>query len=330
MITLFRTNRPAVYFLLLLYAIVMRGAALVHPFWIPASPDALLGPATENVIHRYHIPLIALQGLDILFIYLQAMVLNFTFTYNGIFDRKTFVPALIFITLSSLLGPWVGADLQTVAQFFLLISFFSLFTLTGQEISRENIFYTSLFLSFGSLFYFPVAFFLILLIPVLFIRGYSILDILLLLMGFVLPYYFIGIAYYYENRLPEYLDFVRQIIIIEPLTLPDMNYGEMAFVAYAVLLALAGYAAMRADRELLIVKQRRLAFTLLAYLGLVIVAAPFVNGSKMIYFQMLVLPCTVFIAKLFDRRRLRIFHYLAFAVLALGALFMQLYYLKIV
>jgi hypothetical protein len=288
-----------------------------------------MGPLIQQAIKNYNIPLIVLQAADVALIYLQALLLNFTFTYNGVFDRKTFVPALIFITLSSLLGPWVGADLQTIAQLFLLISFFSLFTLTGQEISRENIFYTALFLSLGSLFYFPVAFFLILLIPVFFIRGYGILDVLLLLIGFVLPYYFIGVGYYYYDRLPEYMNFIQQIVRIEPLTWPDMNYGEMGFVAYTVLLAIAGYAAMRADREFLVVKQRRLGFTLLAYLGLVILAAPFVNGSKLIYFQMLVLPCTVFIAKLFDRRRLGVVQYLAFAVLVLGALFMQLYYMGI-
>ncbi|RYD72844.1 MAG: hypothetical protein EOP53_21215 [Sphingobacteriales bacterium] len=329
MIQLFRTNKPYVFILLLLYAFGLRAGLLLFPHFIVPGADSFIGPFAVNEIKLNQIPEFYLQIADVVLIYLQAIFLNLTLTSNNVFER-TYIPAFIFITLAGLFGAWQAADLQTVAQLFLLVSIFNLFQLTGKEISRENIFYTSLFLSIGSLFYFPVTLFLLIILVVLVVRLYNFFEVLLLLVGFVLPYYFIGIGFYYQDALPQYFRFLQHVVLFNPNLSPDMAYVELGMMVYLLLLIFWGYFYIRADSNFKIVKQRRLVFILLGYTALTILVAPFVSSNKLIYLQMICVPATVFISKIFDRDKVGILNQVLFYLLFFGAVFFELYYLRIV
>jgi hypothetical protein len=156
------------------------------------------------------------------------------------------------------------------------------------------------------------------------------LELLLLLVGFVLPYYFIGIGFYYYDSLPQYFRFLQHVILFNPNLSPDMSYVEMGMMVYLLLLIIWGYFYIRADSNFKIVKQRRLVFILLGYTALTILVAPFVSSNKLIYLQMLCVPATVFISKIFDRERLGWLNQVLFYLLLFGAVFFELYYLRIV
>ncbi len=329
MIQLFRTNRPIVFLLLLLYAAGLRAGLLLFPDIVVPGSDSFLGPFIINLVKANNIPALYLQIADVVFIYLQAIFLNFTLSTNNVFERNTYVPAFVFITLTGLFGSWQAADLQTISQLFLLISIYNLFTLSGKEISRQNIFFTSLFLSIGSLFYFPVTLFLLIILVVLMVRSYSFFELLLLLVGFVLPYYFIGIGFYYQDALPQYFRFLKHVVHFDPNLSPDMTYMELGMMIYLLLLIILGYFYIRADSNFKIVKQRRLVFILLGYTLLTFLVAPFVSSHKLFYLQMICVPATVFIAKIFDRDRIGWLNQVLFLLLLLGAVFFELYYLRI-
>ena len=330
MIQLFRTNQPFVFLLLLLYAAGLRAGLLLFPGVVAPGDDSFLGPFILEVIRINEIPAFYLQIADVVLIYLQAIFLNLTLTGNNVFERNTYVPAFIFITLTGLFGSWQAADLQTIAQLFLMLSIYNLFTLTGKEISRQNIFYTSLFLSIGSLFYFPVTLFLLIILVVLVVRSYSFLEVLLLLVGFTLPYYFIGIGFYYQDALPQYFRFLKHMVLFNPNLFINMDYVELGMVVYLLLLIVWGYFYIRVDTNFKIVKQRRLVFILLGYTALTLLVAPYVSRNKLIYLQMLCVPATVFISKIFDRERIGWLNQVLFYLLFLGAIFFELYYLRIV
>ncbi|MGZ5244889.1 MAG: hypothetical protein ACXWEY_15575 [Bacteroidia bacterium] len=330
MIQLFRTNRPIVFLLLLLYAAVLRAGLIMFPNIVVPGSDSFLGPFVIDLININKIPTLYLQIADVLLIYLQAIFLNLTLSTNNVFERNTYIPAFVFITLTGLFGAWQAVDLQTIAQLFLLISIYNLFMLTGKEISRQHIFYTSLFLSIGSLFYFPVSLFLLIILVVLVVRSYSFFEVLLLLVAFTLPYYFIGIGFYYQDALPQYFRFLENVVLFNPNLSPDMDYIELGMIIYLLLLIIIGYFYIRLDSNFKIVKQRRLVFILLGYTALTILVAPFVSSNKLIYLQMLCVPATIFISKIFDRDRLGWLNQVLFYLLLFGAIFFELYYLRIV
>lgn len=329
-IRLFRNNLPSVYLLLLIYTLVLRGLFLWHPVFEKPDESAFLSPYIIRWIQENNISSLSLQIVDILLIYIEAIILNFILTANKIFTSKSFVPAMIFITLSSLFGEWIESSTQTIAQLFLLISMMNLFSITGKETGREGIFFTSVFLSIGSLFYFPVALFLpVIMIGVLF-RSLSFADFILILIGFLLPYYFIGIGLYYKDSLDTYLYFLRSHFYINPVPGIDISIPQELMLVYFFALVIWGYMLLQGDREFKIVKHRRLVLIVLGYFILSALAGPFITGSKLLYIQCAVLPGSIFVSKIFTIEKLRFYHHILFLLLFLGAILFELDYLNIV
>jgi hypothetical protein len=345
-IQLFRTNRPVVFVLLLLYTVLLRGAFLYHPAWVAPEKDMFPGENIFSWISGQHIPLLYLVIADIVLVYAEAILLNLTLTAYNIFERNSYVPALMFITISSLFGEWMAADFQTIGQFFVLLSMLNLFSLSGKELSRENVFYTSLYLSIGSFFYFPVSVFLIIIFAGLLIRSYALLDFLLLIAGFVLPYYFTGIVMYYTGELPQYLHSLQKLIQVRPFEQLHVSAAQFGLLLYVLLLIFFGYILFRQDREFKIIKQRRLVYLMLGYAIITVLTAPAITGNRLIfmesldksvvtsnsliYLQMLAMPAAIFTSKVFNRDRLRFYHHILFLLLLAGVVFFNLYFLNII
>lgn len=315
--------------LLLVYTLLLRGIFLWHPAWIPVE-GGVLAPYINNWINNYQVSFLALQLVDILLLYLQALLLNYILTSNNIVDRYTYVPALMYITVASLFGEWIATNVETIAQLFLLLSMLGLFTLTGKELSRENIFYTSLCLSIGSFFYFPLSFFLLIIVAGLLIRSYSLLDFMLLVTGFVLPYYFLGIGMYYTGNYGHYLHSLQQLVSFQPVFAMDFSYVKLGVLIYVALLIFYGYFLLAGDREFKIVKQRTLVFLVMGFFVVVVLASPFITGSKLQYLQLITMPAAIFLSKIFNRERLGIIRNLLFYLLVGTAIFFSLYYQHIV
>ena len=270
-----------------------------------------------------------LQCFDILLIYVSAIIFNFILTSNDIFSRHSFVPGMIFITISSLFAEWSAFDLQTIAQFFLLISMANLFALSVNDYGRERIFYTSLFLSLGSLFYFPVTVFFVILLVGMLLRSIYMPDILLLVTGFILPYYFIGIGMYFAGQWSYYFHFLQNIVSLHTLTNPDFTLWQIIFLSYLLLLVILGYITFQQDSEFKIIKQKRLIYLMMAYFIALVVINPFVNGSKLVYMQMVAAPAAIFVSRLFGGQKLKFYHHILFLLMFGAALFFELYYAHI-
>ena len=270
-----------------------------------------------------------LQIADIALIYAEALFFNFIFTSTQLFDRNTHIPALIFITLSSCFGEWMAFNVETIARLFLLLSMYNLFALSSNELSRENIFYTSLYLSLGCLFYFPMIMFLPVILLGLFIRSYSIRDFILILAGFLFPFYVMGIGFYYKGKLMDYLHYLERMFTPKSL-LFDLSAPEIAFLAFILFLALYGYYLLRKDSEYNVIKKGRMFNLVVLYLCLVIIATPFILNNQMNYLRALIVPATVFTARIFDRDSLNYFYIALFVILLAGIVFFQMEYFGLV
>jgi hypothetical protein len=152
MIRIFRTNRPIVFFYLLLVTFLFKGAFLLYPEVAAQGNNSFLAPYILSFLERHHAALWGLELADILIVFVTALLLNFLLSAYSIIERSSFVPALIYIILTSSFGAWVTVHPETLASLFVLMSLYNLYMLSGKEIGREHIFYTSLYLSIGSLF----------------------------------------------------------------------------------------------------------------------------------------------------------------------------------
>ncbi|MDZ4840285.1 MAG: hypothetical protein SGJ04_09785 [Bacteroidota bacterium] len=324
----FRTNKPQVYIRLVVYALFLHLLFIYNPDWVPPYQNTMIGREVANMVNQAHLPIALLQLLDVSLLIAQALLLNYTLIRHNIFPRTTYLPAFFYISYMSMFGEWAAADLQTIGELFIVLSFFNLAELTAVQRTRQSVFFTSLFLSIGTLFYFPTAYFIIVLAIGLLINTFALADIILLICGLVLPYYFTGIYYFYQDQLPQYLESLYRLFVYQDLRRFDLDLYQIIGISYMLLLSLLGFLILRSDREFKIVQQRYLGGLMFLYLVILMVASPIASGSKLGFAQLACLPCALFTAKLFESQLPGWLKDCLYAILLLGILFMQLYYFK--
>lgn len=286
--------------MLLLYALLLNALFLWSPAALPAQPNSMLGDRLGRWFNETSMSPRWLQVADIIMIYAQALLLNFTLIKNNILTRNTYLPAFFYVTFMALFPQWVAADLHTISMFFVLASFYSLSQLTTRTPRRESIFFTSLFLSAATLFYFPTVYFIVILALGLLLNTFALADIILLIMGLVVPYYFTGIYFYYQENLTEFLDSLGVLFTPRGLSRLSFSLDQLIGIGYMLLLSLAGYFSFLRDREFRIVEQRYLVRLMALYGIVVLLTIPLVSGSQMAYAQTLSLPCALFTARFFE------------------------------
>jgi hypothetical protein len=329
LIRLFRSNQPYVYVLLLLYTVLLRSGFLFFSVKAAAPVNySFAGLYFADWLLKQHTTF-SLQMLDIGLIYAEALFFNFILSSNQLFDKQTHIPALLFITLSSCFGEWIVFSVESVARLFIILSMYNLFALSRNELSRENIFYTSLYLSLGSLFYFPTIIFLLVVLVGLFIRSYSIRDFVLILIGFLFPFYFIGIGFYYQDKLKDYLLYLAKVFTPQSFVF-DLSIAQLFFLLFVLFLAAYGFYKLRTGPQYKSIKQRRMFNLIVMYILLILLSAPFIVGGQLSYLRMLILPASVFAARIFDRDKLKYYHQLLFAVLIVGLIFFQAGYFNLI
>lgn len=322
-ISIFKTNHIAVYFYLVLYAFLLRGFFLYHPVMVEVPGNSLAGKFLYQNIALQKWSAFLPQLADILLTIAEAIFLNFILTINGLFDRQTFVPAMVFITFSSLFPQWIAYDVATIASLFILLSLYNLFRLADKDLSRNNIFFTSLYIGLASLFYFPATLFILIILIGLLTRSYIVRDFLLIAIGFVLPFYFIGIWFYYQGGLQNYIGLLFSVFK-ERYTLFYINTPQLIFLLFIFVLSITGFLIWFSGPGYKVIRQRRLMNLFIFYFIIALFATPAVNSDKIVYLKALMMPASVFAARFFDAAKLRFYHHILFALLLAGILFFQL------
>lgn len=296
-------------------------------FEIPANYSFLGREVMDWLIHKE--PVWLLQLIDIFLVFGKGVFLNFILTSSGLFPRRTFVPALIFITLTSFFGEWIEFSVESLARPFILLSLYNLFALSRNELSRDNIFYTALYTSIACLFYFPSVVFLLVVLVGLFIRSYSVRDFILVIVGFIFPFYFIGIYYYYKSHLLDYLYNLEKIFITSGFAL-NLGFAQLVGILFILFLSGYGYLKLRGDEDYKIIKVRRLSRLLTLYMALTLLVTPFIMIEKLNYLQLFIVPASVYTARVFDRDNLKFYHQLLFISLLAALVVFQLSYFGII
>ena len=208
MVSIFRSYHPAVIFLLLLYTVLLRLVLFVEPvvFQVPENTN-LFSHVTYNALatfigdqnFSYHIISTAL-------IFFQALYFNYLINYYRILQKSSYLPAFSFILVSSLFIEFTLLTSALIANTFLLFALARIFAWYKKDKVTGPIFDTAFLISIASLFFFPYAVFVLFVLAALTVlRPFSIREYVIVLIGIVLPYYFLGVYFFWMNQLPEFL-----------------------------------------------------------------------------------------------------------------------------
>ena len=242
MLELFRTNQLVANVLLIFYALLLRFSVFFNPTdWTPGSRGILsdwvyLWVGTNGITANL---------VAIIVVFFQAILINLIIARYRIANETTLFPGVFYIFLASCLPNFLYLSPALIANTFYILAIGELFDTYKKHSSFGRIFNAGFLIAIGSLFYFSIMLFLLLmLIGLGILRAFKIKERLTLIYGFLSPYILIGVFSFWKNNWLEMWH--RQMnnnIGFFDLDIPLVieNYIQLGFFVLLLLFILLSY-----------------------------------------------------------------------------------------
>jgi hypothetical protein len=276
---MFRQKSPGNIIVLLFFGMLLKLPLFLHPKQITAS---------ENDEDFYHWLIQLLNAISannavlssllaFLLLYIQALMVNFLVNEYRLMQKPTYLPAMAYLLLTSLLPEWNYLSSPLVATTFITLIFVKLFRLYNVASARGRIYNIGLLLGISSYFYFPSATFLIcILLGLVILKPFRLNEVILLLMGCLTPYYFIA-AYLFLNDKLSIATFFPHISVVVPV-IRSTIWLAISILFLAIPFLIGGFFVQTHLHKMLI--QVRKSWSILLLYLMLAFFIPFVNSNS--------------------------------------------------
>jgi hypothetical protein len=241
MINYFRTSNPVNLILLFAYTFFMRIAIFLN------LPDELnfefLEPYAKFFIqipHQHSFSPFANVVFAGLLVFLQAIIFNIVVNNHGLLSKPGYLPALLYITGTSLFMPFLVLSPTLICN-FLLIWIMDNFMKIGKSSNAIMIMFDiGMIIAAGTMIYFPfIVMLLMIWLTLLLYRSFNWREWLSGLVGFVIIFLFLGVYYYWNDQLGMFYKIWLPLANKFPATF-KINYNDyLVLVPVAVMMILA-------------------------------------------------------------------------------------------
>ncbi len=200
---IFKTKTPANFFLLLVLAIVLKLPLFyTSSFDLPKTDDDVLYQSLLSFLNsKTKIFPKLYPFLSLLLLFTQALMFNSFINRQKMTGRQTFLPAMSYLLLTSLLPDWnyFSAPLLVNTIFIFILS--SLFQIYNNEKAKGIIFNAGFAGGVAVFLYFPSLLFGIwMLLALMIMRPFKINEWILCIVGISTPFYFYGIYLFIRDQ----------------------------------------------------------------------------------------------------------------------------------
>lgn len=241
MIRLFRGLNPLTLVVLVIIAGILRIGILLNP---PAKLEfSILEPYTAVLVN---IPVANLFSprdnilIALVIVLIQAVLFNTIINKYNLLGKPSFLPALMFVTASSVLVHFLVLSPVLICNFLIIWMLDKFLSISRQESAQANMFDLGMMIATGSLIYFPFAFMMILLwICLMIFRPFEWREWIAGIIGFSTVYFFIGVAYYWTDSLSKLENFKVPLATAFPQMFQINIYDYVAIIPVLVILLLS-------------------------------------------------------------------------------------------
>lgn len=287
MIQLFRQNNFLTSLLLIPYTFIVR----LGYFWLDKQPIQL---STDGVLYSIFLKAFGNHYL------LQWIVTNFIIAFTAVLMNRllikhrinrdqTLIPGLLFILFSSWIEIFIPFSAIHIANYFLALSFLSLFSYTKKKPFTSSTFDGSMYLSISILFYTPYILFAIPIILGFFsLDRVKINDFLSILVGLLTPFLMLsGILYVLQSSVSLFQGFdfgIRLPKLLDSWTL--LEYVKIGVYIIALVICSFSYVTLVKKNNIQVQKKFRILYWILicATLGFVFILNK--NNNHLLIFSL--------------------------------------------
>lgn len=273
MVFLFRDKSIANIFFLVVLSIA------VHFHFFTEAP-LIFAPGNDGIFSYFLRTYLTGISPTLLFLIYQAILLvqairlNLVLTDLRMFQHTTYTTAMAYVLLSGMLPQWCSISPALISNFLLIWLFIKLSRLYNHPSPKTLLFNTGFIVGMSIVCYHPTA---ILILVVLFalavVRPFNLAEWVILLMGVLVPYYFLAAGLFLEDRLftfPAYLPYLR-------LNLPLAKWDLPLIVSLSVLVAtlLAGLYCWQVSNNRMVIQIRK-NWGVMVVMLLILLPIPFI------------------------------------------------------
>lgn len=281
MIALFKQKAPANIVILFLFGLLIKLPLFLYPKVITVpETDGRLYTVFIKALGVSHGSTVLASVIALFLLYVQALMVNYLINEYRLTVRQTFLPAMAYMLITSLLPEWSYMSAVLVSNTFIILMFIILFGLYNTSTGNGKIYNIGLLGGLASCIFFPSLFFSIsIILGLMILRPFRPNEVLLLLMGAATPYYFYAVYLFLTDQLTKQ-HFMQALYMHFP-PLQHSLWIVAAIVLLCIPFLLGGYYVQQQLRKMLIQARKNWSI-ILVYLLLSFVI-PFLNSSPSFY-----------------------------------------------
>ncbi len=319
MINQFRNLNPINLIFLAAYTLFMRLAIYINlpeklnfEFLESYAKFFIQIPSTSSISPVVNISIAALL------VFLQAILFNRIINNHGLLAKPSYLPALLYITGSSLFLQFLILSPPLICN-FLLIWIIDKFMKIGKASNAMLIMLDiGMIIAIGTLVYFPIIVLLIMLwLGLLLYRPFNWREWIAGLIGFFTIFIFIAVYYFWIDSISQFYQIWQPLANSFPSTL-IINYNDYLVLLPVGLIIVLATLQLRENFFRSFISTRK-AFQMLFFIFIVSIISVYTKPDFRVYhFLLCVPPGAVLLAYYFSNAKKRWFYESLFAILALS------------
>jgi len=172
-------------------------------------------------------------------IFVQALWFNRLVNSFNLMGRPSFLPALMYVVLTSLFAPFSILSAPLICNFIVIGMLFRLFGTYKTPDAKSVAYDLGMIVALGTLIYLPFVFmFLIIWAGLIVFRPFNWREWVAAIMGFATIFFFLAVIYYLTDRLPAFTKIWLPLTASFPAHIHISSYNYLVLVPVAIILLL--------------------------------------------------------------------------------------------
>ncbi len=206
MLSIFRTKTLFSIICLLVFTILIRLSTIfIH---VPVEPtiNTPIAQLVFDWLRSFGGFGLKTNLLATLFVFSQALLVNYISASHSILYKDNLLPALFFVLLNSLYPEQLVLSPQLLANTFIILLLYRLCYLYESKIPLLLVFDAGILLGLGLLFSYDLIIYLpFILISVLYMTSFNLRYWMVAIFGIIVPAYFLGVIFFLTNHLKDFI-----------------------------------------------------------------------------------------------------------------------------
>ncbi|MES2274376.1 MAG: DUF6427 family protein [Bacteroidota bacterium] len=178
----------------------------------------------------------------------QAVLLNYVVNFYNLLSKPSFLPALMYITVSSLFTPFLTISPPLICNFLLIWMIFKLLAFYKSGDVKSLSYDLGMIVALGSIFYLPFIYlFLVIWIALLIFRPFDWRDWLAAVMGYVTIFFFLAVFYYLTDHIQNFYKIWVPLGTRFPNRIRVLNYQNYFLLIPVVIILILGFFRLRSN-----------------------------------------------------------------------------------